>query len=154
MFKVYLPAIEACSMMPKAPERPNVAASAHGNETILVAEDEPQLREVIVEVLRNRGYSVIAADNGPAAVQIAEKHRGGIDLVLTDMVMPGMTGVEVARRVRELSGRAKILFMSGYSAEVIENAGKADNGDDFLQKPFSPNALVARVRAVLDNGYR
>ncbi|MEM1182354.1 MAG: ATP-binding protein [Acidobacteriota bacterium] len=144
-FRVYLPASqEAPAAAPAEPVRP--AESRTGDETILVVEDEESVRTVAVEILRTKGYRVLAADSGPSALDVARAEAGRIDLLLTDVVMPQMKGTELASRMIEALPSLKVLYMSGYNEESI--LGEA--GDLLIQKPFSPRVLARRVREMLD----
>lgn len=121
-----------------------------GSETILVVEDEDQVRLLIRKTLQNKGYTVHEADNGNEAVEIFEKYAGDIDLILTDVVMPGMGGRKVADTVLLSNPDKKIVYMSGYTDEAIVRHGVLDPGVNFLQKPFSSDELLQKVREVLD----
>ena len=146
-FKIYLPAADG------APEEVGVTSGAilaRGNETILLVEDEPGLREMVEELLEEQGYKVLAAANSYEATQICTTHRGAVDLLLTDVVMPKTNGQELARRLSVLRRRMRILYMSGYPSETIVRHGSLGAGAAFLEKPFTPEALAKKVRAVLD----
>ena len=125
------------------------AAPGRGNETILLVEDDEQVRELTRSVLAECGYSVLVAENAPAVVKICEQHSGTVDLLLTDVVMPGMGGREVAERVLARWNNAKVLYMSGYTENTIMHHGALDTGTFFLPKPFTPSILTAKVREVL-----
>ena len=101
-------------------------------------------------ILLAHGYRVLEAADGPSALQIAEQHEGKIDVLLTDVVMPGMTGGELARRLRRRRTGIRVVFMSGYSTEAVATHGVLSPGAAFLQKPFSVQELVDRLRDVLD----
>jgi len=117
--------------------------------TILVAEDEDEVRRFLAKLLRGAGYQVIEAGNGALALAAAEAHAGGIDLLVTDVVMPVMMGTELARRfVRARSG-ARVLFISGYSDPAARAEIKTMAGAEYLGKPFSPRDLLDRVRVLL-----
>jgi CheY-like chemotaxis protein len=96
------------------------------------------------------GYRVLDAANGAAAISICEQHAGKIDLVLTDVIMPGLSGREVADRLLELRPEMRVLFMSGYTDDAIVHQGVLDEAANFLQKPFAPDSLAQKVREVLD----
>jgi PAS domain S-box-containing protein len=148
-FKIYLPQAEvpAKISLPQldAPELPR------GTETILLVEDDPALREMAATLLRRLGYTVFAAANGVEALSLKHERRTGhIDLLFTDVVMPHMSGRELADRVRALYPHTKILFTSAYTENAIVHQGVLDKGVALLQKPFTPSALARKVREVLD----
>jgi len=126
------------------------ASVQRGHETILLVEDEAKLRELAREILEQLGYRVLAAGSPGEAISLCEKHAGGIDLLLTDVVMPVMNGRELADRVLALRPRVKVLFTSGYTANAIAHRGVLDPDVAFLAKPFSLSALSSTVRATLD----
>jgi CheY-like chemotaxis protein len=145
-FKVYLPLSEdAVAALGVAP----TATAAGGTEAILLLEDEPALREVIREVLETAGYTVVTGPTPHEALQSALDARTTVDLVLTDVVMPHLSGREAAARVRDVHPRAPVLFMSGYTDEAIGHHGVLDATEHFLQKPFSTEVLLNKVRQVL-----
>jgi DNA-binding response OmpR family regulator len=121
-----------------------------GTESILVVEDDDSVRGFVQTVLEARGYRVLAAANADDAVLQAVRHDGPIGLLLTDVVMPGMSGADLAARLREIAPDVKVLFVSGYTENTIVHHGVLDPGVSFLAKPFSPDALAERVRAELD----
>jgi CheY-like chemotaxis protein len=123
------------------------ASELSGNETVLVVEDQAEVRKFAVEALRSYGYVVIQAENEAEALQLCERER--IDLLLTDVVMPNMSGRELAERAVEQRSGLKVLFMSGYTDDAIENHGVLRKGAGFIQKPFSPPQLAAKVRETL-----
>jgi len=146
-FKVYLPRVEEVS---EAASSPQAAPRAQrGTETILVVEDEEAVRELIQTVLKEKGYDVIPSLDPQHAEQIAARFPGEIHLLLTDMVMPGTSGRELAERISARRREIRVLFMSGYTDNVITSGGMLEEGLAFLQKPFSPGALVQKVREVL-----
>jgi DNA-binding response OmpR family regulator len=148
-FKVYLPRIEAVSV-----ERlvsPVEPRDTEGTETILVAEDDDAVRGFIQTVLEGRGYTVIAAVSADAAIEAASGHDRPIHLLLTDVVMPGPSGLQLATRIAEMSPGIRIIYMSGYTEDTIVHHGVLHPTVSFLAKPFSPDALAARVRAELDS---
>jgi CheY-like chemotaxis protein len=148
-FKVFLPRV-AAPATPADPVAPPTALP-RGTETILLAEDEAPVRELVRNVLTEQGYAVLAAANGRDALAVSGRHAGPIHLLLTDMMMPGMTGLELAARLRPGRPAVQLLFMSGYiehdllTAEVLQ-AGATH----FLQKPFPVGELCRRVRRALD----
>jgi two-component system, cell cycle sensor histidine kinase and response regulator CckA len=146
-FKVYLPLVDAAASAPV-----HVAPAAGGSETILLVEDDEVVLKISARTLKRAGYRILPASNGLAALEQIEKHREEISLVLTDVIMPVMTGSELAARLAEVAPEIPMLFMSGYADEAIVQLGAIAPGSPFLQKPFTPGALTAKVRAVLDAG--
>jgi PAS domain S-box-containing protein len=146
-FKVYLPRVD------EVPEAVGAALAApraqRGTETILIVEDEEAVRELIQTVLTEKGYDIIPSLDPQHAEQIAARFPGEIHLLLTDMVMPGTSGRELAERISARRRDIRVLFMSGYTDNVITSGGMLEEGLAFLQKPFSPAALVQKVREVL-----
>lgn len=146
-FKVYLPEL---SMTPlKEPAMVELAPSG-GSETILIVEDEDVVRGLAQKILEQSGYKVMAASRGAEAISLCQERAESIDLLLTDVVMPETSGKEVADRMSELLPGLRVLFMSGYTDEAIVHHGVLDSNVEFIQKPFTPAALVKRVREVLD----
>ncbi len=121
-----------------------------GTETVLVVEDEPQLLRLAIRSLENHGYTVLSASSPDEAIAIASRHIGSLDLLVTDVVMPGMNGRSLAEQLVATVPNLKCLFMSGYTDGAIGADGKIDEHVHFLQKPFSPDALAAKVRRVLE----
>ncbi len=147
-FKVYLPRTD---LPAGKPNRSSVGpVRLNGDETILVVEDDPQVRTIITTVLRRYGYSTLDAPSGAEALLIAEKYPATIDLLVTDVVMPRMSGRELAERLAPLRPKMKVLFMSGYAGNSIVHHGVLESGIAFLQKPITPETLAQGVRAVLD----
>jgi PAS domain S-box-containing protein len=148
-FKIYLPQAE-----PPAKTAPDIHAPPalpRGTETILLVEDNPALRDMAAGLLRRLGYTVFAASNGIEALTVKQQPgTGHIDLLFTDVVMPHMSGNELADRVRSLYPRTKILFTSAYTENAIVHQGILNTGVVLLQKPFTPSALAQKVRQVLD----
>ena len=149
-FRIHLPRVDAPVDTARATSP--VTAPAAGTETVLVAEDEQIVRVLIRKVLEQAGYTVLLAGGGAEALQVAERHAGPIHLLVTDVVMPGMSGRELARRVVERWPATKVLYMSGYADDAVERHGVLDPGTAFMQKPFTPSALARRVRDVLGGG--
>ena len=134
-----------------AAETPRVRAAVGGTETILVVEDEPAVRHLVRSLLRRRGYTVFEAGNGLEALKLWQEHGDHISLVLTDMVMPdGMSGLDLARRLRAANPGLRVVFSSGYSAEIAGRELKLADGENFLQKPFTSDALLEMVRRAID----
>ena len=121
-----------------------------GVETILLVEDNEQVRNLVFTILHRKGYVVLVAADGKEALHILDQHKGALDLMLTDVVMPGMNGKELFSRVIEKYKHLKVIYMSGYTANVIAHRGILDKGTDFIQKPFSTQDLAVKVRDVLD----
>ncbi|MEJ2637280.1 MAG: PAS domain S-box protein [Calditrichia bacterium] len=121
-----------------------------GTETVLLVEDDEMVRELSGDVLRQSGYKVLAASNGIDALQICEKNSEKIQILVTDVVMPGMSGKELADQLTELHPDLKVLFMSGYTDDAVVRQGVLNEGLNFLQKPFSPRTLAIKIREVLD----
>jgi len=148
-FKIYLPAITAPIPLPDQPKiEPAIPT---GNETILLVEDDIGVRELIQQVLRRLGYTLFEAQNGHEALRMIAHSADPIHLLLTDVIMPGMTGKALAKEISRTQPGLKTLFISGYTDEAIASHGILDPGVAFLQKPFSPMALARKVRLVLDN---
>jgi CheY-like chemotaxis protein len=122
-----------------------------GSEVVLVVEDEDDVRSLVVQVLEVQGYQVHAAHNWIEAFALAKRLDGRIDLLLTDVVMPQMSGREIAASLKPLCGRMKVLYMSGYADSAILQHGVLEAGINFLQKPFNPDGLAAAIRRVLDS---
>jgi signal transduction histidine kinase len=149
-FRIDLPRVDA--PIDDAPGAPPVATplQATGAETVLVAEDEQMVRVLIRKVLEQAGYTVLLAASGEEALHLAERYDGPIHLLVSDVVMPGMNGRELMRRLVGRRPAVKVLYLSGYSDEAVERHGVLDPGTAFMQKPFTPAALARRVREVLD----
>ena len=129
---------------------PAARSAPRGSETILLVEDEDAVRHLLRDVLRRYGYTVLEAGNGPAAIEICKAHDGPIHLVVTDMVMPYMSGWEVADAVSALRPKARIIYMSGYIEQIVVEQRVLEAGVAFLGKPFTPETLGRKVREVLD----
>ena len=121
-----------------------------GSETILLVEDEESLRELTRSLLVQSGYTVLETSSGAQALQIAHEHRGNIHLLLTDVVLPGISGGLLADKMSQRYSDVKVLFMSGYTAHAVAAQGILETGTFLLQKPFEPEALRNKVREVLD----
>jgi len=147
-FKVYFPRVD------EEAERnyriPTKVSTKRGTETLLLVEDDEAVRELADTILSTQGYKVICADGPKKAQEIADKKGKEIDLVLTDVIMPTMSGHELARKLMAKNGKMRVLYMSGYTDNVIAQGGVLEEGLAFLQKPFTPRALVEKVREVLD----
>jgi two-component system cell cycle sensor histidine kinase/response regulator CckA len=151
-FTIHLPV--AGQPMAEAKPARRRRARFRGTETVLVAEDEDGVRAPVRRILVAHGYRVLEAQDGPSALRVARDHAGKIDLLLTDVVMPGMNGGELARQLRRVRGGLRVVFMSGYSTEAVATHGILAPGAAFLQKPFSVEELVGRLRDVLDGAER
>ena len=147
--RVYLPRVyanaspTAGAAAPKPPPR--------GSETILIAEDSALVRELVAEELRNAGYTVLSAESGPEALKLAAAHAGTIDVLLTDVVMPGMSGVQLAEKLAE-TRKIAVIYMSGYTEETITHHGVDPERVTFIAKPFMSDTLLHLVRRVIGAG--
>jgi CheY-like chemotaxis protein len=150
-FQIYLPRVEAEEEAFSGDGQKAPRTVVGGSETILLVEDDPLVRRLARQVLEESGYSVVPAANGPEALQALKSHKDSIHLLLTDVVMPRMSGREVADRVVSQRPDAKVLFMSGHTEDAIVYHGVLEPGVAFLQKPFTPHGLLTKVRDVLDN---
>ena len=147
VFKVYLPSVER----PAAVVGGQVAGRPRGgNETILVAEDDESLRELVSRILRDAGYSVLLAENGEEALALFEEHAAGIHLLLLDVVMPRMGGKAVYDALRQKHPALRFLFSSGYSTNAVHTGFVLRDGIALIQKPYAPEALLHRIREILD----
>lgn len=147
-FKIYLPRVdEVTEVLPPT----EAGAASGGAETILLVEDADSLRELGREILEDGGYTVIEASSGTAALETLERHTGSLDLVLTDLVMPGMSGRELVDQIRRLRPGTKVLFMSGYTDDALGHNGVLESGTAFVEKPFTIDGLLRKVREVLDS---
>lgn len=152
-FRIYFPRVPEIAERPvqTMPAAESVIPAEPGTETILLVEDEANLRYLARQFLEKQGYRVIEAADGTVAMQIAVAHEGVIHLLLTDVIMPGMNGRELAQRIAEVRPNTKILYMSGYTENVIGHNGTLDAGVRLLQKPFTLRELKNRVREVLES---
>jgi CheY-like chemotaxis protein len=153
-FRIYLPRTEEArapglSILPPDIE-PGPVPARGGSETVLLVEDEGQLRVLARDILRGSGYHVLDAPNATEAIRIADRHAGPIHLLVTDVVMPHISGRELVRRLSITRPRMRVLYMSGYTDDTIVNHGIVDPGVAFLQKPITPDALLHKVREALD----
>ena len=147
-FRIYLP--RHLGDVEQAKTEKLQESMGRGHETVLVVEDESAILDVCKIMLEQQGYEVLAAATPEEAIRLAEEHSGKIHLLITDMVMPGMNGRDLAKRFLSIYPAMKCLFMSGYTANMIAHQGILDEGVYFIQKPFSKNDLMAKVRKVLD----
>ncbi|NLH51009.1 MAG: response regulator [Myxococcales bacterium] len=147
-FKIYLPQVqekaEKIKRKLESPELPN------GTETILLVEDEQIVREFAIKVLTRLGYKVLHADSGGDALIVAEQYKKPIHLLLTDVIMPGINGKELADRMARTHPKIKVLFSSGYTEDIIGRHGILDAELNFIGKPYSLQALAKKLRQVLD----
>jgi two-component system, cell cycle sensor histidine kinase and response regulator CckA len=148
VFRLYFPAA--------APESEEIApirrsaASPAGRETVLLVEDEASVRALAETILKRLGYTVLVADSGPAAIRLWEQRSGRVDLLLTDVIMPQMSGGDLAHRLRENNPHLRVLFMSGYTDDMIASHGVLAGETQLIQKPFTADALGRKIRGVLD----
>ncbi len=150
--EVYLPLVD----MPMNSEPKSSSSSKEmsgGNETIFVVEDELMVREITCEILVTAGYQVIKASNGREALQLLAEQPQKIDLLISDVVMPEMNGKEIAKLLVTQQPDMRVLFVSGYTADVLDSQGVQDAECDFMQKPFSPHKLAFKVRDILDRNF-
>ena len=153
-FKVYLPRVSATGEAIVAEPSVTNAKLEPAQETILLVEDESNVRQLARQYLENQGYTVLEAADGAAAIEISNAHPGPIHLLLTDVIMPGMNGRELARRVSALRPETKVLYMSGYTENAIAHNGILDEGIALLQKPFTLTTLRTKVREKLSSRFR
>ena len=147
-FKIYLPRIDQPleeAVTPAAAPR-----SQDGSETILIVEDDAEVRRLLCQVLRARGYRVLESTKGDEAIAAVESHPGPVELIVADVVLPGMSGPEVVRHVAQRKPGIRALYISGYTDEAVQRHGILDSGVTFLSKPFLPDALATKVRELLD----
>jgi PAS domain S-box-containing protein len=147
-FKTYLPQVEGTSVTPALVA--SIPAVAVGFETVLLVEDEESLRNLALGCLQTCGYKVLEAKDGRDALEVANRHRGTIHLLLTDVIMPGISGRELADRLAQVRPEVKVLYMSGYTHDLVTQRGILASGCELLQKPFAINALLNKVRDMLD----
>jgi Response regulator containing CheY-like receiver domain and AraC-type DNA-binding domain len=149
VFHVYLPRAEfSANAMPLT----NGAIRQRGVETILLVEDEYAILELAAYILEQRGYPVLMTRSPAEAVDLARRHQGAIHLLLTDLIMPEMNGRDLARTVRDILPAVRVLYMSGYTADIIAHHGGMERLGHFLEKPFTASQLTRKVREVLDQG--
>ena len=148
-FRIYLPRIEPGATPLKEPAV--ATPTVRGTETILVVEDQDQLRKMTVRVLQGHGYDVLEAAGPETGLLHSASYAGTIHLLLTDVVMPGMTGPELACRMKLLRPAIEVVFMSGYSERALLDRHVTESAGAYLAKPFSPKSLAIKVREVLDS---
>jgi CheY-like chemotaxis protein len=147
-FKIYLPRVEVSGVAIAPP--PRSTARPRGTETVLLVEDDDGVRFVGEDVLRRLGYTVLSARNGDEALQTSAAHDGPIAILVSDIVMPGMTGPELRAQLAPRRPDMKVLFLSGYAAGTAVQHGVFEGDAAFLEKPFGPEALARKIRAVID----
>jgi two-component system, cell cycle sensor histidine kinase and response regulator CckA len=147
-FRVYLPRVD--QPMEEVAAEPVKANSMNGTETVLVVEDDPEVRKLICEILRARGYHVLETRTGDEAIQMARTHADPVQLVLADVILPQMSGPDIVRGVKQHKPEIRALYISGYTDEAVLRHGMLDKGVTFLSKPFLPDVLAKKVREVLD----
>jgi PAS domain S-box-containing protein len=148
-FKIYLPQVE--ELWEEVKEKVVEKELPRGSETVLVVEDEQEVRKLAVRVLKMQGYKVLEASQGDDALRLCEEHNRPIQLMVTDVVMPGMDGRELTNRLMLLHPEIRVLYMSGYTDNIIVHHGILERGINYIQKPFTVGALAGKVREVLDN---
>jgi signal transduction histidine kinase len=148
-FKIYLLRVD--EPLEELKEKAEVKGIPRGSETILVVEDEEKVLKLTVQILRGQGYAVLEAPHGDDALLVCEQHEGPIHLMLTDVVMPNMSGLELAKRLKAFHPEMKVLYMSGYTDNAIVHHGVLEKGMNYIQKPFTIEGLARKVREVLDN---
>jgi CheY-like chemotaxis protein len=147
-FKIYLP-VDATERAAAGSTDATRAQWSKGTETVLLVEDAPMIRRLAREIMLRAGYTVIEAGDAEEATQLAARQER-IDVLLTDLIMPGPSGVELAEQLRNLRPRVRVLFMSGYSDNAIVRDGLLGESAAFLQKPFTPEELLRKLRHVID----
>ncbi len=150
--KVYIPTTDEVTESEKEEKEP--AVSPKGTETILLAEDEELVRDFVKRVLENNGYRVLAATDGEDALRVLKGHQGTVQLLMTDVVMPKMSGPELAVHAEDMRPDIKVIYLSGYAENAIARHGVLEPGTVFLQKPVTVKALSRKVREVLDSARR
>jgi signal transduction histidine kinase/CheY-like chemotaxis protein len=146
-FRIYLPRVQQKKETEPGPKAANVR---HGSEAVLLVEDDEQVRGLTVSMLKRCGYKVYVAENGTEALRFCDQHTGKLDLLLTDVVMPGVSGPDLAKKMTQRYPELKILFMSGYTDDAMGDHGMLEEGIALLQKPFTSQMLAERVRESLD----
>lgn len=146
-FKLYIPKHEACQTEDAVIVNEK---SLKGSETILLVEDEEPILKMTTTMIERLGYTVLPANTAKDAIRLCNDHIGKIDLLITDVVMPAMNGRELAQRILKVVPNIRILYMSGYTSNVIAHRGILDDGLNFISKPFSKQALSVKLRDILD----
>jgi CheY-like chemotaxis protein len=148
-FKVYLP--QAHEPAEKRDSQSQTSPDVRGLETVLLVEDEDTVRELVRRVLESNGYTILEASDGRNAEEIADRYLGRVDLLLTDVVMPNMSGHELAGRLKSSRPQMKVMYLSGYTGNSISHLSELGPDAHFLQKPFTPSALARKLREVLES---
>ncbi|MES1165711.1 MAG: response regulator [Verrucomicrobiota bacterium] len=148
-FAVYLPQVDARAEQPVS-TKSTTGGEPRGNETVLLIEDDTLIRNAITRILTSRGYKVLAARDGRDATQLVDQHAAAIDLVVSDVIIPGTNGPEIVRDIQRRATRARVLFMSGYTEHAVLAEGRVQENANFIQKPFAPAALGLKIREILD----
>jgi CheY-like chemotaxis protein len=149
IFKIYLPQAEG--LLEEVKEKVVGEELPRGSETVLVVEDEQEVRKLAVRILRGQGYKVLEASNGTDTLTICKEQKDPFHLILTDVVMPQMSGCQLVEQLRRVYQNFKVLYMSGYTDNTIVHHGVLERGINYIQKPFTVGALADKVREVLDN---
>jgi CheY-like chemotaxis protein/two-component sensor histidine kinase len=144
-FKIYLPLVGEAAEEEAPAEQ---GAELRGTETILVVDDERYIRRLVVDTLKPLGYTLLQASSAQEALQISATAAGGIDVLITDVVMPGMNGIELARRISESRPSITVIFASGYTDGAVFNAGMLAERANFLQKPITPKKLIGKLKSI------
>ena len=149
-FRVYLPLTEPAAKAPEAEPEGEVEVTGDSKETILLVEDEDSLRHLASRTLQSQGYNILEACDGLAALKLCQRHLPLIDIVVTDVVMPNLNGVDLIQRLKEFRPHLKVLYMSGYTDSTVVRHGVEETEINYLQKPFTPDLLRRKVRELLD----
>jgi two-component system cell cycle sensor histidine kinase/response regulator CckA len=147
-FRIFFPAVTGPAVESEAAAEPDYTTP--GAETVLIAEDDPQLRTMVRRALASRGYNVLEAADGREALEVAKRHKGYIHLLVSDVGMPNVSGRELAEQLRTSRPGLRVIFMSGHSNEAIARHGELAPGSLFIQKPVTPDLIARAVREVLD----
>jgi CheY-like chemotaxis protein len=148
-FRVSLPLTDSVPEAPPADPEPEVEATEE-KETILLVEDEEALRKLASRTLQSQGYNILEASDGAAALALCQRHLPSIDIVVTDVVMPNLSGVDLVQRLKLVRPKLKVLYMSGYTDSTVVRHGIEETAVNYLQKPFTPDVLRRKVRELLD----
>jgi CheY-like chemotaxis protein len=147
-FKIYLPRVD--EPLEEIRQRAVRKETPRGNETVLIVEDEEEVRKLAVKILQRQGYMVLVASHGNEALSVCKKHKGSIHLLVTDIVMPRMSGRELASRMAKIHPGIKVLYMSGYTENAIAHHSVLNKDMHYIQKPFTLEGMARAVREVLD----
>ena len=146
-FKIYFPASNKTTE--ETENKSTAAALLEGNETILIVDDSPSIRQLIVDILKPLGYKCLQAGSGKNAIDAVRQYSGQVHLLLTDVVMPGMSGRDLATMIGKERPEMKVIFMSGYTENIIVHHGVLEQGINYIAKPITPSALIQKIRSVL-----